>query len=314
MKTIKHHDKRNSLSHLHTRQRIPLASFLLGVRAGLTNKTMLTMKTKNKMKTTYKNDAAFKAMFVAETIKHRKADELIKGTYEQGGNGTFKGCAVGCAIETINNQLGKSHDNSDHSVLEEESLYPEWLAHLQDTIFEGLEESLSQTWPERFSKAIPVGVEFTDLDKVKYQFCIYLLEENIKTVKGLDISDSLRTEVIDSIRQVVKVHENALSTGEWDGSAAESAAWSATGYAGYAGSAARSAARSAVCSTARSAAESAAWSAAESAGYAGSAARSAFWSAAESAAYKRYSNKLLTLLKDSEVSSYLPAEGIITTL
>ena len=266
------------------------------------------------MKTTYKNDAAFKAMFVAETIKHRKVDKLIKGTYGQGENGTFKGCAVGCAIETINNQLGKSYDNSAHSVLEEESLYPEWLAHLQDTIFEGLEESLSQTWPERFSKAIPVGVEFTDLDKVKYQFCIYLLKENIKTVKSLDISDSLRTQVIDSIRQVVKLHENALSTGEWDGSAAESAAWSATGYAGYAGSAARSAARSAVCSTARSAAESAAWSAAESAGYAGSAARSAFWSAAESAAYKRYSNKLLTLLKDSEVSSYLPAEGIITTL
>ena len=235
------------------------------------------------MKTTYKNDAAFKAMFVAETIKHRKADELIKGTYGQGGNGTFKGCAVGCAIETINNQLGKSYDNSDHSVLGEESLYPEWLAHLQDTIFEGLEESLSQTWPERFSKAIPVGVEFTDLDKVKYQFCIYLLKENIKTVKSLDISDSLRTEVIDSIRQVVKVHENALSTGEWDGSAAITAAWSAE-------------------SAAESATGSAAWSA-ESA--ARSAARSATWSAesarsARSAAYKRYSNKLLTLLKDIE--------------
>ena len=228
------------------------------------------------MKTTYKNDAAFKAMFVAETIKHRKADELIKGTYGQGGNGTFKGCAVGCAIETINNQLGKSYDNSDHSVLGEESLYPEWLAHLQDTIFEGLEESLSQTWPERFSKAIPVGVKFTDLDKVKYQFCIYLLKENIKTVKSLDISDSLRTEVIDSIRQVVKVHENALSTGEWDGSAAQSAAESA----------AESAARYAM-------------SAAESAEFAWSA-WSVAWSVAWSAAYKRYSNKLLTLLKDIE--------------
>ena len=234
------------------------------------------------MKTTYKNDAAFKAMFVAETIKHRKADELIKGTYGQGGNGTFKGCAVGCAIETINNQLGKSYDNSAHSVLEEESLYPEWLAHLQDTIFEGLEESLSQTWPERFSKAIPVGVEFTDLDKVKYQFCIYLLKENIKTVKSLDISDSLRTEVIDSIRQVVKVHENALSTGEWDGSAAITAAWSAESAAESAGSATWSA------ESARSAAITAAWSAESAAESAGS------------AAYKRYSNKLLTLLKDIE--------------
>ena len=235
------------------------------------------------MKTTYRNDVEFKTMFVKETIKHRKADELIKGTYVK-RNGSFKGCAVGCAIETLNVKLNKSYSNDSHSALEDEGLYPEWLARLQDSIFEGLEDKLSQTWPERFAKAIPVGVSFDKLESVKYQFCIYLIKENIKQVKGLDITDELKKQVIDASKQVMDVHKVALDTGEWDKSAAESAwsaAWSAVESAK---SAARSAAWSAesAAESARSAAESAAESSWSASWSARSAAESA-WSAAESA-------------------------------
>ena len=205
----------------------------------------------------YKNDPKLKKMLVTEIRKHRKADQIIRGTYGTGSNGDWKGCAVGCSIHSLNKKLGKDLPTNDHTVYETELGIPEWLARLEDILFENLPQEEAVLWPEQFAQAIPVGV---NLEPIKWHFCSFLLKENIERVLTLDIGESLKTQVVDTIRGVLAVHEEAIETGNWNESVA--AAW---------------------------AAESAAKSAAESA-------KSAAW-AAKSAAYQRYAKELIRLLK-----------------
>jgi len=179
------------------------------------------------MELTYKSDPKLKTMFVKEMELHRKADDFLKGTYGTMRGKKWKGCAVGCGVKSLNQKLGKKYSTSNHKAYETELGIPEWLARLEDTIFEGLPLEDSKKWPVQFSKAIPVG---KDVTKVKWQFCVYLLKENIERVLELDISDELKEQVIKSIQGSLKVNEDALNTGEWDESArsaAESAAESA---------------------------------------------------------------------------------------
>ncbi len=179
----------------------------------------------------YKNDPKLKKLFVAEIEKHRKADQIIQGTYGQ-ENGKWKGCAVGCSIHSLNTKLGKAYKTNDHTVYEKELGIPEWLARLEDTLFESLSVQDAKKWPGQFAKAVPVGV---NLEPVKWKFCAHLMKENIERVLTLDISEDLKKQVVDAIRQVLSVYESAIETGTWNESAARSAA-----------SAVESAARSAV--------------------------------------------------------------------
>ena len=195
----------------------------------------------------FHGDPKVKKKYLSRVKAHAKADEIIKGQYWD----DKKGCAVGCTIHS-----------SDHSAYEKELGLPEWLAKLEDVIFEGLPNGEAKKWPSQFLEAIPVGI---NLDKVKWKFCVFVLKENIERVLGLrDISDDLKKKVVDSVRGVLKVHESAIEKNRWDESAAWSAAWSARS------------------------ASSAAWSA--------ESARSAAWSAA----IKRYANHLLVLLEESK--------------
>jgi hypothetical protein len=212
---------------------------------------------------------------LGEIERHRKADQIIKGTYGE-ENGTWKGCAVGCSIHSINILKGKEYETNDHHIYETQLGIPEWLAKVEDTIFEGLPTEDAMLWPEQFTRAVPVGVDSKKLEFVKWKFCLVLLKENYDQVKGLDITEELKNQVLEAIDEVRKVHQTAVDTGKWDESAASSAASSAAESAAWS---ARSAAWSA-----RSAASSAAWSA---------------WSAARSAAYKRYADVLTDLLEHS---------------
>ena len=71
----------------------------------------------------FHNDPAIKAKYLDRVKAHAKADRLIQGTGWKGG----KGCAVGCTLEAY-----------DHSLYPIELGLPEWLARLEDRIFEGL--------------------------------------------------------------------------------------------------------------------------------------------------------------------------------
>ncbi len=275
---------------------------------------------------TYHNNKKIKSSIVAEMKKHQKNDQFIKGSYSK-MNGKFKGCAVGCAIDSFNIRLGKAYKNDSHKAFEEAIGVPEWLARLQDGVFENLPDGESSQFAVDLLDAIPVGV---DLTPVKWKFSVYLLKENIDIVMALSIEQELKEKVVSSIRQCLTVNEDAVKTGAWNeiaawsaarsaesaarsaDSAAESAwsaaesAWSAARSAESAARSAESAAESAARSAARSAAESAAWSASSaassawSAWSAWSAAESAARSAAESAAYQRYAGELLRLLRNAK--------------
>lgn len=171
-----------------------------------------------------------KEFYLARIRAHAEADEIIKGKYWENG----KGCAVGCTIH-----------GSSHKKYETDLGLPEWLAKLQDRLFENLPNGKAKAFPLAFLQAIPIGV---NMEPVKWQFCSFLLKENIDRVLSLNLEAELKSEIVKAIRQVLAVCENALSSGKWD----ESAAWSAAA------------------------------------------------SAAESAAYTKYAEHLLTLLKNSK--------------
>jgi len=200
------------------------------------------------MKTlSYHNDKKLKDDMVKEMLHHQKADALIKGTYSR-MNGIFRGCAVGCGVQSLNLKRGLTIKHDDHAEYAKALGVPEWLARLEDTLFENLPEKESKEFPVKLLKVIPVGV---NLESVKWKFSAFILKENIERVLLLKIEDKLKEQVVNAIKGVLNLHEKAVETGKWDESAAESA-----------------------------------WSAAESAE-----------SAARSAAYLRYADELIKLLK-----------------
>ena len=111
--------------------------------------------------------------FIKEIKWHKEQDAFMRGTYNEGNKNNFKGCAVGCSINSINKLLGTAYEYDEHIDMAETLQVPEWLVRLEDKIFEGLSEKDSKEWPLRFSEAINEGA---DLDKIKPEFLVYVLE------------------------------------------------------------------------------------------------------------------------------------------
>jgi hypothetical protein len=111
--------------------------------------------------------------FIKEIKWHKEQDAFMQGTYIEGNKNNFRGCAVGCSINSINRLLGTAYDYDEHIDMAETLQIPEWLVRLEDKIFEGLSEEESKEWPLKFSEAINEGA---DLDKIKPEFLVYVLE------------------------------------------------------------------------------------------------------------------------------------------
>ncbi len=220
----------------------------------------------------YHDDAKIKAKYLKRVNSHIKADEVIKGQYWQNG----KGCAVGCTIHSGN-----------HSDYEKKLGIPEWLARVEDTIFEGLPNKDAKQWPANFLKAIKPGV---NLNKIKTPFLIFVLESNLETLAKIKFDANRFPDVQKAIEQAKDATKLMIKYHKTGKNQARSAAYSARSAAYSAADSARSAAYSAADS-ARSAADSA-----RSAAY--SAARSAAYSAADSAACVKFADKLLSLIKE----------------
>jgi hypothetical protein len=209
----------------------------------------------------FHNDKEIKKKYLARVKAHQKADEIIKGQYWKKG----KGCAVGCTIH-----------NSDHKAYETELGVPEWLARVEDTFFENLPNEKAMLWPAQFLEAINVGA---DLNKIKAPFMIYILEQALENFDHEKYPDVVTA--IEHVSDLWTIDPEQTDDEAW--SAARSAAWSAPTAESTAWSAAESAAWSAARSAAESAAESAAWSAARS--------------TARPAAFIKYSEVLLELMR-----------------
>lgn len=168
----------------------------------------------------YHGDEGLKSLIVAEMERHREQDQFVKGTYGTDEDDNFKGCAVGCAINSLNKILNKSCSTYDHAVFEEELGIPVWLARLQDCIFENLPNGECSKFAVDFLSSILVGV---DLEPVKWKFCSYLIRENIDRVMNLNIDEDLRLCILNALREVLSIHDKAIESNVWDINAAESA-------------------------------------------------------------------------------------------
>jgi len=119
-----------------------------------------------------------KYALVAEIRKHREQDQVIQGNYGYWEEGKFRGCAVGCAIDSLFRLGGHVLPHylcGDHGVYERELGIPKILAELQDVIHEGLSDESFPTWPERFMEAVPTE---TDLSPVFPRFVLWFLVDD----------------------------------------------------------------------------------------------------------------------------------------
>ncbi len=126
----------------------------------------------------YHSDPKLKKALLREVRKHEKADQIIAGTYgnENGKNGRWVGCAVGCSIHSLARIQNRELDTSNHSFFESEAGVPLTLAYLQDYLFEGLPAKNRKYFPARFWAAINVG---SALSRVQWQFLHWLLIEEL---------------------------------------------------------------------------------------------------------------------------------------
>jgi hypothetical protein len=105
---------------------------------------------------TFHGKQEIKDKYLARVRAHAAADEIIRDSYWE------KSSAI---VYTIHSKNPK--------IYETELGIPEWLARLEDELFEWLPLNLAKQWPERFLNAIPVGV---DLNIIKTHFMIFVLE------------------------------------------------------------------------------------------------------------------------------------------
>lgn len=114
----------------------------------------------------YHNDPAVKAKYEQRFAEHRAADAVIQGQGYKNG----RGCFVGCTLRDY-----------DHARFPEELGWPEWLARLADTIFEGLPKKDAPQFGTDLLAAVNPGV---DLDLVRVPFLVSLQQRSIARLEG----------------------------------------------------------------------------------------------------------------------------------
>jgi hypothetical protein len=218
----------------------------------------------------FHNDKEVRKKYLTRVKAHAKADEIIKGVYWEGG----KGCAVGCTIHS-----------SNHESFETELGVPEWLARVEDRIFEGLPNERAKTWPVEFLQAINLGA---DLNKIKPAFLIFVLES------CMDKFDHEKyPRVKESLEDVIALYEldpERLHPDDW--SEVRSRSYAAAVYAAaaaYAAAAVYAAAAYAAAAVYAAADAAAVYAAADAAAYAAAARRNT---------YILFADKLLELIRE----------------
>ena len=164
----------------------------------------------------FHNDTAIKAKYVERMKKHIEADELVRNLGFENG----KGCAVGCTL-----------NNYRHSQYPIELGIPEWLARVEDRLFEGMSIEKSKLFPLEFLEVINVGA---DLEQIKYLFLIFIVESTLDKFDYRNFPNVKRS--IDNVLTLLNNNEsdgNKLKNAANVAYAAAGAAYAAA-YAAYA--------------------------------------------------------------------------------
>ena len=231
----------------------------------------------------FHNNKKIQKKFLNRLAAHAKADEFIKGIYWENG----KGCAVGCTIHS-----------SDHYQYEKQLGIPEWLARVEDRIFEHLPNAQAKKWPVDFLNAINIG---SDLNKIKGPFLIFVLESALETFDNKKYSKCAKAILaVIALWTKYPMGQTLENSAEWRDAAAYAAADAAAAAAAAAYAAAAAAAAADAAADAAAAAAAAAYAAAAAAAAADAAAAAAADAAADAARQKTYSKfakKLIKLIK-----------------
>lgn len=182
----------------------------------------------------FENTPVTKKKFLFHLKEHKRRDSFLQGQYSGFSKGIFRGCAVGCSIRSIAKTLGEGLDFEDHSLYEKYLGVPEWVAVVEDGIFEGISKKRAKTFPVEFGEALNEG---SDLNSIKTPFIIYLMEDSLKTLESISVDKEEYKKVFDCVenaKQVVKRTIKVLGSGDSSkikkvvdaASAVESEAWS----------------------------------------------------------------------------------------
>lgn len=139
---------------------------------------------------------AINEQLLARIAEHERLDTIVKGVYWEQANGKWKGCAVGCSLKDPDDHTPLS---GTHELYPERLGLPEWLARLEDAIFEGLPDDESLTWPRRFAEAIPVGADLSGLED---SLAVRRMRERLLPL-ATSWPESIRDQTISAIEGVI---------------------------------------------------------------------------------------------------------------
>ena len=222
----------------------------------------------------FHSNPKIKETYLARVMAHQKADEIIQRETWDGK----RGCAIGCTLHSYS-----------HKAYETELGIPEWLAKLEDKLFEEMSTKYSKSWPADFLREITPG---SDLNKIKIPFLIFIVESALerfdhekypkqaKAINGV-LKELNRDKIdFDKLKNARATAATAAADADADAAADAAAAATAAAYAAvYAAAAA-----AAYAADADAAAAYAAYAAA--------------YAAAGEKEYKKFADKLLELLKE----------------
>ena len=173
---------------------------------------------------------------------------------------------------------------------------PEWLTELKDYLISKMKEEAGAKFEEELSKAV-AKMSDSDLDNVKNQFLIFVLEF---TLKQFD-NDKFHyvAEVINEVINVYKYEPNNIQKLNMLQNKAKNAAYAALAASWPAAYIAAKATAKAAAGDASWAASEAAYIAARAAAWAANAAATDAVEAAAEAALTKFVNKLIEILKES---------------
>jgi hypothetical protein len=111
----------------------------------------------------YHSDPSLKTRVLAELATHEAADRLRQhhGYWRQ-LDGQFRGCGVGCTLESIRAAMGLARvEHNRHALYETYLGVPQVLAMYEDYLFERLSAEAARIFPRRFLASIPVGADLS---------------------------------------------------------------------------------------------------------------------------------------------------------
>lgn len=163
----------------------------------------------------YHNDANLKELIINEMKNHQVQDRFIKGSYgTYDDSGEFRGCAIACAVNSVNKTMGKHYDTKSHEALSEVLGIPAWLFKVQDSFFECLPSELGSQFAIDFLESIPIGI---DLEPIRWNLCTYLLKEGIETMGEKDnLFKEVMEEALEALRHSLMLYEGAIKTNSWN--------------------------------------------------------------------------------------------------